>query len=652
MNGGCGRPRKAGSFALQEERDETNETVDTRIHVWDFLVGGRTCAHGGERPGFRPYRWLNKKVLESRLLDDMESLSKWTAFTIGPPELVDARHAPQAPRSERVVAEMTLTRERSRDGGQSLRLRTPTRLSVPGPVNGRNWGNSGVTRHFDGEDWRKFNRISLWIYPDSPGAYVISLGFRVYNDGVESLPNVFRQGNGSTILRNHEWNHVLLEIGNVSRDRVTGLDVSYRMCGNQPEEGDTITFDLDRLELERVEPDYIEGWDVWPGRISFSHTGYQSGATKSAIASGLSAKEFRLIDQATGQAVLSKPIQTVMTHLGSFQVMDFSEVRQPGSYILEAGETVTRSFRIDPNVWRPTIFKAINALYVERCGMAIPGVHGVCHRDSQVVHGDKRIIINGGWHDAGDLTQGLSKTGEIVYGMFSLAKRLHARGEDPELYERLVEEARWGLDWILKTSFGDGYRLMGSVSSRWTNGIIGDGDDVIAPASKTRNIPMYNFLASAAEAIAHRVLKERDPRMAAYALKMAEADWRFAVAGMADPATPWTGAETLQDLFRINLDSENVLHEAVATGVLASVDLWRATGDQRYADKAAELGRIIMDSQQRTRPKWDIPFTGFFYVYGGTGNDTFIFRKGSGHDIIIDADTTPGNVNTIWRAAS
>ena len=48
--------------------------------------------------------------------------------------------------------------------------------------------------------------------------------------------------------------------------------------------------------------------------------------------------------------------------------------------------------------------------------------------------------------------------------------------------------------------------------------------------------------------------------------------------------------------------------------MLASVDLWRATGNQRYADKAVELARIILDSQQRTRPNWDIPFTGFFYT--------------------------------------
>ena len=41
--------------------------------------------------------------------------------------------------------------------------------------------------------------------------------------------------------------------------------------------------------------------------------------------------------------MLSKAVQTVKTHLGEFQVMDFSEVRRSGSYILEAGEARTQS---------------------------------------------------------------------------------------------------------------------------------------------------------------------------------------------------------------------------------------------------------------------------------------------------------------------
>jgi hypothetical protein len=553
-------------------------------------------------------RWLNKRVIASRVLDDMDSPAHWAAFSTGAPDVVDARATQKITEPSHSVAEISFSRERSRGGRQSLRMRMPTRLDIPGPKNGRGWGSGGVRRQFEGEDWRQFNRVSLWIYPDCPGWQVVALELRLYNDGVEKLPAAFGQeGETTLVLRNHEWNHAVWEIGNLPRDKVTRLEISSLMSGHEPEAADVLTYDFDHLELEQVEPDYIEGWGVWPGRISYSHSGYQSGATKSAIASGLKAREFRLIDELTGQPVLSKPLQTVKAHLGEFQLMDFSEVRQSGSYFLQAGDALTRPFRIDPNVWRETILKAINFLYAERCGMAIPGVHGVCHRDWTVVRGDQRIVINGGWHDAGDLTQGLGNTGEIVYGLFSLAERLRARGEDPELYQRLVEEARWGLDWILKTSFGDGYRNQGSVNSRWTDGILGNSDDITSTA---RNTPMGNFTAAAAEAIAARVLKESNPRLAAYSLRMAEADWRFACAGMS--ATNGTNA-----LWRGTFDSDNVEHEPASVGVLASLDLWQDTGSQGYADKAIELAGIILASQERKRPDWEIPLLGFFYTGPG-----------------------------------
>jgi hypothetical protein len=469
-------------------------------------------------------------------------------------------------------------------------------MDGPGPKSGRGWGNAGVRCIFENEDWSKFNRISLWIYPDNSGAYQNWLELRLFNEGLEKLPALFGQeGENTVTLHNHEWNHVVWEIGNVARDKISKLEISSIMSGNEPESTDTLAFYFDDLELEKVEPDYIEGWPVWQGRISFSHTGYQSGSPKSAIANDLKASEFRIVDEKSGKTVLTKQIQTITSHLGTFQLLDFSEIQQSGSYFIEAGKTVTQPFCIDPDFF-----------YVERCGTLIPGVHGTCHRDWTCVHGDKSLVINGGWHDAGDFTQGLCNTGEAVYAMFSLAEQMHKRGDDSSLYERLLEEAQWGLDWILKTSFGDGFRNEGSVNSRRTNGIIGDFDDVTSIA---KNTPKSNFIASSAEAIAYRVLKERDPRLANYSLKMAKADWQFAVEKLLLNEEPPSNA-----VWSVSFDSDNILHEVASAGILASVELWHTTGDSRYASKAVELAKIIIESQQRKLPEMDIPITGFFYT--------------------------------------
>jgi len=52
-----------------------------------------------------------------------------------------------------------------------------------------------------------------------------------------------------------------------------------------------------------------------------------------------------------------------------------------------------------------------------------------------------------------------ANTPGMAYALFSFAERLQQQGEDPQLRARLMEEATWGLRWVLKTSFGDGYAL-------------------------------------------------------------------------------------------------------------------------------------------------------------------------------------------------
>ena len=353
------------------------------------------------------WRWINKEVHESRSLDNMETTGHWIPFTIGAISVVDARVTAKIVESKSMVTRMNYSCKLFHGGEKSLSMRLPTKMEGPGPKNGRGWGRAGVICNFDHEDWSQSNRISIWIYPDNPGYYQNWLEMRLFNEGSEKLPALFAQeGENTVLLNNNEWNHVVWEIGNVARDKISKFEISSWMVSNEPEATDSLTYYFDDLALEKVDPDYIEGWDVWPGRISFSHTGYQTGAAKSAIATNLKADEFSLIDQKTGEIVFTKQVQNIKSHLGSMQLLDFSEVQENGSYIIKAGESVTQPFRIHPNVWEESVWKALNFYYSERCGYSIAGVHGNCHRDWTCIHDDKTIVINGGWHDAGDFTQG------------------------------------------------------------------------------------------------------------------------------------------------------------------------------------------------------------------------------------------------------
>ena len=125
--------------------------MKTRIGIF-FLLAGILAIEGLCQPiqvnyeHSAPYRWLNKEVLDSRSLDNMETLDNWVPFTMGAQQIVDSRSDNRPEELNRIITEMSLSRERSRDEGQSLRMRLPTKLDVPGPRNGRGWGTAGVRR--------------------------------------------------------------------------------------------------------------------------------------------------------------------------------------------------------------------------------------------------------------------------------------------------------------------------------------------------------------------------------------------------------------------------------------------------------------------------------------------------------------------------
>ncbi len=543
------------------------------------------------------FRWLNKKVLDSRLLDNMEDLSSWTFTGAG---------------------KMALTATRAKDGQHALEMRSTTNVAQ---VDGSGeWEDLIATRKFPGEDWSRYNRISLWVYPDIIGAPAISCSLTLHNDGAHKLPDQYNEGrHESIILKNHTWNHVVWEIAPLDRDRVTALDFAYMLPKKFPDPGDQTILDIDQLELQSVTADHVEGWDVAAGKIAFSDSGYTTGSSKSAIASDLTAPDFTVIDEQTGESVLTKSVEQTATPLGKYQVLDFSEIRKPGTYVIKSGETLTRSFRIGDDAWRDSILKAINFMYSERCGTEIPGIHGRCHQDIYTVHDDKRIVVNGGYHDAGDLSA-TGNTPGMVYALLSLADALKRQGSDPTLSNRLLEEARWGLNWVLKTRFGGGFRSTGQLVSYWTDGIMGTADDRFGQAV---NNPEWNFRVSGVEALAARILKDSDPELANRSLIIAEEDWKYAIEGL-KTAPPLAEVYGAQDEL-----------ERTSFGVVASVELYLATGDDRYAQEAIVLGDDVLASQERELQPWTIPLTGYFYTSPKRENLFHRFHIGQEQEPII-----------------
>ena len=547
------------------------------------------------------YEISQKPAIASKKLSDMESLDNWEPW-------VDPR----------AFGTISLSKDKICKGQASVLLTSPTKGEQPNFASsrGRPWGCSSAIYRVDNEDWSEWNRITLWVYPDLPGFRTVSFNIVLHNDnrGDTSVDTVqyndafvpydsangyryfnIHSGLNYQLLENHKWNKVYWEIPHVRRDKVVAIELRYRLQGNQREMTDTVKYYFDEIYLEKVEqPEHYEGWNVAPGHIAHNHIGYRTGFPKTALSADPSAKTFTLIDVDTKQVALKKPTTLKKTRLGTFQVLDFSEVDRPGTYALKAGDVQTRPFQIGDfaDLYRGNLIKLINFFYSQRCGTEIPRRHSACHSDFLCSHDGKSIVINGGWHDAGDLSQSTKHTSGAVHAFFSLAEQF--QDTDTELSERLLEEAKWGLDWVLKTRFGDGNRVNWGTMDFWTDGIIGTVDDVIAKPSDshaaTHNYVTINLHAARAEAKAATLLSNTDPIMADYALRCAEEDWNFAVKGIQD------------------LDME-----IAGIGLNASLALYEASKHDKYRSAAVSYGNYIVRCQQRDELNERVSLKGFFF---------------------------------------
>lgn len=541
-------------------------------------------------------RHLAKSVYESKLIADMEN-----------PDRADASWSMDG------IAEMSFSAERSKNGTQSLRVVSPYRneefirktTEENGYFNAGSGTSSSAELTFaEPQDWRDFNRISLWIYPHrrQQRTYVVRMGFNC-----KGAPRHATSPRAALIIQNLEpgkWNHVVWEIANLTRDRVIRLSLSFSHRGSDNGKHDgSETYDIDFIELQRVDAEQYEGWEVAPGRIAFHHSGYKPEQVKTAVTSGSNIAEFELVNANTDETIITRSVDRVRNSRGSFAVMDFSDVRAEGKYYLRVGDVTSRPFVIADTLWRQPIYKCINGFYGLRCGYDIPGIHDECHRDWQGTHNGETKIINGGWHDAGDLSQGSFRTVPAIYAMLDIVHQLKERNLDPQLVQRVLDEALWGLDWLLKTRFRDGYRLTWSMMRIYTDGIVGNYDDVKVPA---QNVPWENFLASAVESRAYEVLKNENPSLAERSLTAAQEDWQAAV----DRQEEWiaSGDEGIG-----SFGASSGTYLTASWGVVSSVNLHSITGDKKYADRAVEYGRLLMRCQER-RFVDGIPVTGYFYT--------------------------------------
>lgn len=506
---------------------------------------------------------------------------------------------------------MTYSREKTLSGKGSIKLQFPTytgkrATGSPSDPDYATYGNSSITCHLNGANLEEYNRIVFSIYPDCDGARVVNMNLTFVNDDTPAKSGYNRPSGSHLInLVNKEWNKCFLEIDEYQRDKVMKISFSTTLKGKDMTTGDSATYYFDNLQLQTVKgADKVSGWQPADNKVIYSTTGYALNSPKTAIVNANksihSNKRFQILTP-DGKIVFEGDIKEEATTLGKFGLIDFSAFNRPGEYQLKAGNVVTPTFRIGERIWEDSQWKVLNFIFCQRCGYPVPGKHATCHVDLMSRHDGRSISYAGGWHDAGDLSQQTLQTGDVTFALLEAYNKL--KDKNPTLAARLREEAQWGVEFMLKNRYGDGYRASSVGLLIWQDGVFNTLDDI--SSVRVQNLAFDNFLHAGYEAYASMTLSN-DPMMQEYLLKVAEEDFAFAMEKYKKD-----GFGGFIHFYEHSYNTSE--SQYMATISWSASQLYKLTKKAYYAEVAAEYIRYTLDCQ-RTEPLKDKDNTrGFFY---------------------------------------
>ncbi len=202
--------------------------------------------------------------------------------------------------------------------------------------------------------------------------------------------------------------------------------------------------------------------------IRLNQLGFLPNDLKTAVIlsnSNLSGQKFNVIEEKSDEKVFTGIIPKSKTIYGNFRytyMVDFSGVKASGTYYLEVNNNRSYDFKIGKNVYNELAEYLLKFFKVQRCGYTNPLLHGVCHiaDATSLIEGgkviDTSVDVTGGWHDAGDYIKFLNTTAYSTYLLlfsYDFAPQKFSFDENKNHVADILEEAKIGLDWMLRCNF-------------------------------------------------------------------------------------------------------------------------------------------------------------------------------------------------------
>ena len=379
--------------------------------------------------------------------------------------------------------------------------------------------------------------------------------------------------------------------------------------------------------------------------VRVNQVGYLPSDAKVAIAFGRLTLplRFSVIDDATQQVAFEGSVRAMPGRWGQFDshvALDFSQLERPGRYLLRVGETDSRPFQIGAALYDELPDQLLEFMRQQRCGYN-PWLDAVCHSfDGRTAYGPLQagtyLDATGGWHDAGDLLKYLL-TSSNATGQMLLAYQLTSGSTRAPHATRVIfhdrfnalgqpgangvldilDEARWGLDWMLKLHPApdqlyhqvaddrdhQGWRLPQNetVDYGWGPGsyrviYFADGRPQGLRDYKSRSNGVANLAGryAAAMALGYQIWKN-DPRLSQYALRLLRASKEVYALGKAEEGVQQGNSYGAPYRYE-----ETTWADDMEWG---AAELFRSTGERHYLQDAKRYARIAASESWMGRSK-------------------------------------------------
>lgn len=354
--------------------------------------------------------------------------------------------------------------------------------------------------------------------------------------------------------------------------------------------------------------------------IRINQLGYRNDDIKVAVflsKQALNLKSFKVIEVSSGEVAMTFKNVTKSEPLVPFiscYRLPFTELKKSGIYRIVAGNAISPDFRIADDVYDGTADFLLNYMRQQRCGYN-PWLKDSCHTDDGYeIYGKSadsaHIDVTGGWHDAADYLQYVATSANATYQM------LFAYSENPNSFgdkylshglpgadglPDVLNESKWGLDWLIKMNPEPGVMYNQIADDRDHIGFRFPNNDT-AKYGKGRERPVYYCTGKPQGLFKY---KNRTTGIASTAGKFASA---FAKGAEVYKSVDTEFSKLLMikaiAAFNYGLKNPGVCQTAPGTAPyfyeednwvddmeLAAIELYNLTKESKYLDYAVDFGR-------------------------------------------------------------